>query len=48
MALMYELFQIYQSLGWFAKSGISTGDMKRVMDTLIFSHCLFALEVFYA
>jgi hypothetical protein len=47
MALTYELFKIYQWLRWFSESGISTSDMKRVMVTLIFSHGLFTLEVFF-
>jgi hypothetical protein len=47
MALTYELFQIYQWLRWFSEAGIPTSDMKRVMDTLIFSHGLFALGVFF-
>ena len=46
MALTYELFQIYQWLRWFSEAGIPTSDMKRVMDTLILSHGLFAWEVF--
>ena len=46
MALTYELFKIYQWFRWFSESGISTSDMKWVMDTLIFSHGLFTLEVF--